>query len=715
MAETKTLPLIEFLRKNHEIIAITTLALQTANFFTFYLFKMTSLFFTVLFYLMHFVVFVAVKDELQDKPKKQAITMFLVTSYFFCAALCNHLINIVMYKPLLKMPDLNVKPASVFNAAGLLNLATLILFGYLTTNERTREAFKNFLATPILENLGLVKEDIVLKPGDVVLCIDKDTKKPVVIPHKDRYLHTLILGPTGSGKTSQTIIPLLNQDMQNPECGITVIEPKTDLAEKVYAMAKYYGRKVLYFNPILPDCPTFNPLYGKEEDVIENMVTAFKRLDPDSPQYFQDMNEQLLRNALKILKRLEGKGTGVLGRGDAATLIYLYRLITNAGGEGYKMVKAFSRLSVPDEETQKEHMDIVNYFLMDYFKEKSKTYENCSGLRSQVSKITSNKYLRKVLNPPSGVSDIDFDKHLAENGVLAITTAQGKLRDLGSYLGYFIILTFQSSVFKRPGNERTRRPHFLYIDEFQTYSNPGFADMLTQGRSYRVASHLATQNRALIGMGAGKEGKDFLELVSTNARNIVLYPGANAIDAKYYSEQFGEILKKKKTWGESRSKFNPLYGLQKLGYPRESVNYSEELEVRFTPSELIYRPFGEITYCIIKNNTIQTPGVGLISYIPQELNDTLDRMVEEYNKEQEAKMQEAELAEYREAKKEIEAFDGKSFLSAKETKAQEELESVKEDIWEEPKPQKNQKEEKFNTGETKEVMDDDFVDLDDVL
>ena len=93
---------------------------------------------------------------------------------------------------------------------------------------------------------------------------------------------------------------------------------------------------------------------------------------------------------------------------------------------------------------------------------------------------------------------MDFDEHLAKGGILCITTAQGKLRDLGRFLGYFVILNFQSSVFKREGNENTRKPHFLYIDEFQVYSNPGFADMLTQGRSYRVASHLATQNRALI-------------------------------------------------------------------------------------------------------------------------------------------------------------------------------------------------------------------------
>jgi len=410
--------------------------------------------------------------------------------------------------------------------------------------------------------------------------------------------------------------------MQNPEAGITVLEPKGDLAEKVYAMAEHYGRKAVYFNPLLPDCPYFNPLYGAEEDVIENMATTFKMLNPDSPQFFQDMNETLIRNALKVLKRMYG---------NKATLVELNRLVTNSNGLGRKMVTQFSRLNAENEAIAKENSDIASYFLNDYFNEKSKTYEHCSGVRSQISKLISNRYLRRVLNPPNGENDVDFDRYLANGDVIAISTAQGKLRDLGRFLGYFIILQLQSSVFRRPGNENTRRPHFLYIDEFQVYSNPGFADMLTQGRSYRVASHLATQNRALIGMGAGQEGKDFVELVSTNARNVIIYPGGNAVDAKYYSDQFGEIIKEEIQKGVTSDQFNPIYGFQKIGYNKVNIRKTEKKEARFSPSDIIYRPFGEITYLLIQNNSIGTPGVGKIEYIPIELNKKLDQMIEEFN------------------------------------------------------------------------------------
>ena len=314
-----------------------------------------------------------------------------------------------------------------------------------------------------------------------------------ILPAKDRFLHMLILGPTGCGKTSQSLIPMVLQDVNNPEWGITVLEPKGDFAVKAFMMAKEFGRPAIYFDPSYKNCSKFNPLAGREIDVVENIATTFKMLNPDSPQFFLDLNEQLVRNAVKVLKRLDAN-EGVEGK--YATLIRLSQLLQNSGGQGRDLVNAFSKVSAATDSEAKENADITSWFLNDYFPERSKVYENTSGVRSQVSKLVSNEYLREVLNPDFDKgerNEVDFDTHLANGGVMCISTAQGTLRDLSKYLGYFIILSLQSSVFRRPGNENTRRPHTLYIDEFQTYSTPGFADMLTQGRSYRVSSVLATQ------------------------------------------------------------------------------------------------------------------------------------------------------------------------------------------------------------------------------
>ncbi|MBP1308753.1 type IV secretory pathway TraG/TraD family ATPase VirD4 [Paenibacillus sp. 1182] len=604
--------------KNFLTIMVATFMLQIANFIAGYIFFSSNFTVTVVTFVLVAFGFVLFKDKASDEHRKVGFWIAKIALVVFVCSTVNHLFLELATTLGSRSPE---KAMALFRMSYFINIGLLVGSVAFFRMDSVREALNNVYTQSMLEKLKIVTTSDEKKLGDVQIAVNAETKKPVHLKYKDRFLHMLVLGPTGSGKTSQTIIPMIDQDMQNMDCGITVLEPKSDLAEKIYAMAEHYGRKAVYFNPILPNCPYFNPLYGKEEDVIENMATTFKMLNPDSPQFFLDMNETLIRNALKVLKRLYG---------NKANLIELSRLLHNSGGMGRKMVSLFSRLSSDSEEMTKENADIASWFLNEYLNEKSKTYEHCSGLRSQVAKITSNSHLRRVLNPPNGENEVDFDKILEEGGVLAITTAQGALRDLGRFLGYFIILQLQSSVFRRPGTEFTRRPHFLYIDEFQVYANPGFADMLTQGRSYRVASHLATQNRALIGMGSGQDGKDFIELVSTNARNIIIYPGGNAVDAKYYSDQFGEIVKKEVQKGITRQKFNPLKGIKPLNYDSESIRETETKEARYSPSDIIYRPFGEITYCIITDNSITPPGVGKIQYIPVELNEKLDKMVVEY-------------------------------------------------------------------------------------
>lgn len=610
--------------KNLSAILIGIFAFQISMFVSGMIFKKSIFLIHVLSLLLLFFAYILFKDKAEDGAKSLGLTLVKIGAVVFLAAIVNHL----FISGLEKIQDPAIK-TGMTKVMLFADLAVIVGGFALMRKESIEEFLIKLKEFSTLEWLAGGIEEV--QPGDVLLGKDVDKKVPVRLPIKDRYLHMLILGPTGSGKTSQTIIPMIHQDIQNPNLGVTVIEPKGDLAEKIYAMAKYYGREVEYFNPTLKDCPYFNPLYGDETDAIENIATTFKMLNPDSPQFFLDMNENLIRNSMKVIKRLYG---------NDATLLHLETLIHNTGGEGEKMVKDFMKLPAPSETMVKENRDIAIWFLQDYFtgakgsKTATKTYEHCSGVRSQVMKLVSNKYLRKVLNPPAGRgSDIDFDKALEEGKIITIATAQGKLRDLGRFLGYFIILQLQSSVFRRPGNENTRRGNMLYIDEFQVYANPGFEDMLTQGRSYRVASHLATQTRALIGRG-GQSGKDFLEVVSTNARNVIIYPGGSADDAKYYEELFGEEEEIAIQKGVSRMKLTFFSMFAKFQPPNESIRESKEMVARYSATDIMYQPFGRIFYRLIKNNSIQLPGISQIEYIPKELNDTLDKMVAEYNEQQ---------------------------------------------------------------------------------
>lgn len=629
----KAHPVTKELQRQSRLVWFLLVALQLFLLVGAYAFKLETFILLLISLMISLGFYLFFKDELEAKEKRYGTVCLKIVVTIV-------VINLTNSSILSGMSDFvqQGKISSGFLEVLMAVIDVIILAAMITllNKPKTKKQFERMEDTSIFANL--VGE--IIQPGDAMIGIDQETLKPVRLPEEDRYLHMLLLGPTGSGKTALSLTPMVWRDLNalNPDgsvsVGISVIEPKGDFAEKVWAMAKIANREVIYFNPILKSCPYFNPLEGPMTDVIENMATTFKMFSSDSSQFFQDANDGLLRRAVKVLKRIEEHYPQ-----QNATLISLSSLIHNTGGQGRQMVNTFQKLPVRNSDEQKEQEEIALWFLNDYFtgcsgdRGATKTYENTSAIRTQISKLNSNLYLRKVLNPPPGVkSELNFDYALEHGQVLAISTAQGTLQDLGKFLGYFIILQFQSSVFRRPGNEDTRLGNMLYIDEFQVYANMGFANMLTQGRSYRVASHLATQNRALIGANAGKDAKAFIDLVSTNARNQVIYGGGNYEDAKFYSNQFGEQLETRVDRGISRPVNSIWYGMKGLGSrPSESLREVEESVACFTPSDIIYKDFGYVTYSLMKNKSLQRAGVSKLEFIPYDLKKQIDQMVSEYN------------------------------------------------------------------------------------
>ena len=437
-----------------------------------------------------------------------------------------------------------------------------------------------------------------LHPGDIVLCdveskIKAQSNDPrEILPAEDRFSNMLALGPTGCGKTSQMLLPIIDQDMKDACRGITVLEPTGELAMKAAMLAIHYGRDAILFDPTLKGRAKFNPLAGSESDVVENITAIFRMLNPGTSQFIQGQNNQLICNALKVLKRLD---RAEQAEGKYATLINLSHLMQNASGYGIDLVNKLSFAMTQTEEEAKENASIIMWFLNEYFPEHSKIYENTYSIRAQIDKLVSNEYLREVLNPDwnhGEKNEIDFSKFLAEGGVLCISTAQGLLHDLSRYLGCFLLMSLQSAAFHRPGVEKDRLPHSLYIDEFPYYPAPDFDDMLIQSHSLRICTILTAQSRAQI---AASGGAQFAERVLANTRNIVLFHGLELEDAKYYSDQFG----------------------------------------KFSPSNLIYSDDpgngnGHLVYSILKKGSVQPPQRGIAKRLPEDLETKIASMSERY-------------------------------------------------------------------------------------
>lgn len=420
-------------------------------------------------------------------------------------------------------------------------------------------------------------------PCDVVLCYDRQSLEPIVIPEDDRFLNMLILGPTGTGKSSQIILPLIFQDLINGGCGFTVIDPKEDLAEGVYEVVKNFPeRKVLYLDPTDEDCPKINPFDGDEITVTKNLI---KTLSPsflvttNEEKQNLDMSRNLITRSIKLLKAypdIVGHNLNIKTFADFITNKY------NMSRE--KLNKTLDQLKI--NKMNQELLSICEWFLYQYFEPTENVYEKCASVRMKVEDMANNQFLSRALtpNPNSTEEIISFPDHLMNGDIVIINTKNTVLGSLGKTFGEFLMLDFINAVFARKHynqihGKKVLTPHFLYVDEFATFS-PVLTDMFTQGRSFRVGTHIVAQNRALLRMCGEEDTAAQSLLMESNARNLVLFPGLNGEDADYYSKQF----------------FN------------------------LRPEQICYRPFGQIVYRIVQNKSISKPGVGLVFFIDQTPN-----------------------------------------------------------------------------------------------
>lgn len=407
---------------------------------------------------------------------------------------------------------------------------------------------------------------------------------------------------------------------------------------------------IMLFDPSAKNSSYFNPLFGREDVAVGTVTTTLMAFMADSSSYFQNMSKVLTQNSIRVVKKVYG---------DDATLNHVNDLFTNNGGRGEEIIKKLQGLSVSSKEAL-ANRDLASYFMTDYYtglkgaRTATKTYEQTSGVRSILNNLLDDARLKRVLNPPEGIgTNIDFDKILRTGDKVALSTATGVSDELGKMLGSFLILQLQAAIFRRPGSENTRTPVILYIDEFQDYASSSFEDVLTKGRSYVVSATMATQT---LGIVAAKAGDGLVNNLQSNARNVIVYPGASVQDAKYFVSLFGTVKSKEVKRSVSQEVVEEKSGLDKakavLGLdgedghasgPRESVSEQLNNDERFNETQVLYGPnvynrgqqkndsFGAVFYRIIRKNSVQTPAVAKIEYIPYELKKATDAKVATYD------------------------------------------------------------------------------------
>lgn len=176
-------------------------------------------------------------------------------------------------------------------------------------------------------------------------------------------------------------------------------------------------------------------------------------------------------------------------------------------------------------------------------------------------------------------NNINYSKALADGEVTFVCTRRG---DLGPTVhktfGLFFIILMQSSVLSRPGNENTRVPHFLYIDEFPEFISKITEPIFTLYRKYRVGTTISTQTLAQLGAVSDK----YKQTITSNCMNKIIFGGGDIVENEWWSKEFGNI----RNW-----KFTRNYDL-KAGEYAPSLNGIDWAWVpKFAPDKVRSLPF----------------------------------------------------------------------------------------------------------------------------
>jgi hypothetical protein len=119
--------------------------------------------------------------------------------------------------------------------------------------------------------------------------------------------------------------------------------------------------------------------------------------------------------------------------------------------------------------------------------------EACAPIQNKLGALLSDPTLFRILVEPQ--TDLRFRQLLDRAGVLLVNLSKGRLgEDSVLLLGSLVVSTLGLAAFSRAEDPpESRRPLFIYMDEFQSFTTLMLANMMTELRKYGVGLTLAHQ------------------------------------------------------------------------------------------------------------------------------------------------------------------------------------------------------------------------------
>lgn len=350
------------------------------------------------------------------------------------------------------------------------------------------------------------------------------------LPVQTLNMHTLVIAPTGRGKTSMVLLPLGIEHLKAGH-GLFAMEPKPgDLLTGLRKWAEHLGRPYLLWNPLLPGCPVFNPLHGTRIEAANRVAFALSRMRQSrnssaGADFYQGVGRNILRHSIYALK-------AVLG--EEAHLGHLRDFLQDAGFRSRVLAACHDA-------------DALSYFTHQYNQwSQVDQQRNSAGILDMLNALLAHDMVKAAL---CGPDEVDLDAVYENAGVLLVGLVTGELADLAPIIGGLWWYSNQLAAFKR-----TSRTFFAnLVDEYPDFCGEGDGKFFTQIRSYRVGVTIVVQSKTQFSVVGGP---DFADLLADQCATKIILPGLGPKDAQWAADVCGKTYGLKTDWdgaGNARS------------------------------------------------------------------------------------------------------------------------------------------------------------------
>ncbi len=302
----------------------------------------------------------------------------------------------------------------------------------------------------------------------------RNKRTPFGIKTSDRTRHMYIIGKTGMGK-STLLENLAVQDIKNGN-GLSFIDPHGKSAELLLDyVPKERIKDVIYFAPHDVDYPvSFNVMedVGKDQRhlVANGLMASFKKIWPD---VWSARMEYISMNI--ILALLEYPGSTLLG---------INRMLSD---KDYRK-KVVANITDPS---------VKSFWVNEFAKYSDKIMvEAGASIQNKFGQFSSNPLIRNIIGQTKSSFDL---RDLMDNKKIFIANlSKGRMGEINTNLiGGMLITKIYLAAMSRArvsDTELKKLPNFYtYVDEFQSFVNDSFADILSEARKYKLNLTIAHQ------------------------------------------------------------------------------------------------------------------------------------------------------------------------------------------------------------------------------